>query len=99
MTFAERNGWIASGERIEEFSEREKEIIVRAYSRMPESEMFAVEKVRVNLPRRRHRSEPKEPVVYSACRGLIFDHMEAVKERRVFGITCASGAYYERQPN
>ena len=29
--FAERNGWVASGESIEEFSEYEKEIIVRAY--------------------------------------------------------------------
>ena len=99
MRFAERNGWVASGEPIEEFSEREKEMIVRAYSEMPESEMFAVEKVRVSVPKKEHRSGPREPVVCSACGELIFDHMEIVKEKRVLCRSCASGAYYESQPD
>jgi formylmethanofuran dehydrogenase subunit E len=99
MRFAERNGWVASGEPIEEFSEREKEMIVRAYSEMPESEMFAVEKVRVSVPKKEHHSGAKEPVVCSACGELIFDHIEIVKEKRVFCRSCASGAYYESQPD
>jgi len=99
MRFAERNGWIASGELIEEFSEREKEIIVRAYSEMPESEMFVVEKVRVNLPWKEHRSGLKEPVVCSACDELIFDRMEIVNDKGVFCKSCASGGYYERRPD
>ena len=99
MNFAERNGWIASGEPIEEFSQREKEIIIRAYSEMPESDMFAIEKVRVNVPKKEHRGGPKQPVVCSSCGELIFDQMEIVKEKRVFCRSCASGAYYENRPD
>jgi formylmethanofuran dehydrogenase subunit E len=99
MKFAERNGWIASGEPIEEFSQREKEIIIRAYSEMPESEMFAIEKVRVSVPKKEHRGGPKQPVVCSSCGELIFDQMEIVKEKRVFCRSCASGAYYENRPD
>jgi formylmethanofuran dehydrogenase subunit E len=99
MKFAERNGWIAPGEPIEEFSQREKEIIIRAYSEMPESDMFAIEKVRVCVPKKEHHGGPKQPVVCSSCGELIFDQMEIVKEKRVFCRSCASGAYYENRPN
>lgn len=66
---------------------------------MPESEMFAVEKVRVGVPKKEHRSGRKEPVVCSSCGELIFDHMEIVTEKRVLCRSCASGAYYESQPD
>jgi formylmethanofuran dehydrogenase subunit E len=97
MRFAERSGWIASGEIIEEFSEREKQMIVRAYSEMPEPEMFAIEKVRVSMPKNEQRSGPTEPVVCSSCGELIFDQMEIIRQKLVLCRSCASGAYYERQ--
>jgi formylmethanofuran dehydrogenase subunit E len=70
-------------------------MIVRAYSEMPESEMLAMEKVRVSLLKKEHRNGPMEPMVCSSCGELIFDQMEIINEKRVSCRWCASGAYYE----
>jgi formylmethanofuran dehydrogenase subunit E len=99
MRFAERSGWLARGEIIEEFSEPEKRMIIRAYSGMPESEMFVIEKVRVSVPKKEQRGAHKEPVACSSCGELIFDQMEIIKQKRILCRSCASGAYYRRQPN
>ncbi len=99
MRFAERNGRIAPGELVEEFSQREKEIIVRAYSEMPETDLMTIEKVRVSVPNEKPPRRPPHIVVCSSCGELIFDHKEIVSEDRVLCRSCAFGAYYERQPS
>ena len=95
MRFAEREGWIAPGEQIMEFSEREKDIIVRAYSEMPEAQLMTIEQVRVRLPKEEMPGRPTHIVACTACGELVFDHKETVKEGRVLCRSCAFGAYYE----
>jgi len=96
IRFAERNGWIAPGERIEEFSEREKEIIIRAYTEMPETDLIVVEKVKVKVPSEDLPSRPTHIVSCNLCGESIFDHKEILREGRVFCRSCALGAYYEK---
>lgn len=96
MRFSQRKGWIAPGEQIGEFSERERDLMVRAYSEMPESELMTIEKVKVNVPKEEIPGRPTYIVACTACGELIFDHKETVKEGRVLCRSCASGAYYQK---
>jgi formylmethanofuran dehydrogenase subunit E len=96
MKFAERNGWIVPGERIQEFSDHERELIVKAYTQMPEEDLILIEKVKVNVPKEELPSRPTHIVACSSCGELIFDYKETVKEERVLCRSCAYGAYYER---
>lgn len=96
MRFAERKGWIVRGEQIGEFSKRERDLIVRAYSEMPEAELVTIEKVRVDLPKEEIPGPPTHIVPCTECGELVFDHKETVKEGRVLCRSCASGAYYQR---
>lgn len=98
MRFAERSGWIAPGERFQEFSDREKEIITRAYTEMPEADLILIEKVRVNVPSEELPCRPTHIVSCHLCGESVFDHKEIVKEGRIFCKSCALGAYYERKP-
>jgi formylmethanofuran dehydrogenase subunit E len=96
MRFAERNGWTAPGEQIREFSEREKEILIKAYTQMPEANLILIEKVKVNVPMGELPGRPTHIVACSSCGELVYDHKEITKEGRILCKSCASGAYYER---
>jgi formylmethanofuran dehydrogenase subunit E len=96
MRYAERNGWIAPGERIQEFSDRERELILKAYTEMPEEDLILIERVRVNVPKEELPSRPTHIVACKLCGELIFDHKEIVKEESVLCRSCGFGAYYER---
>ena len=96
MRFAERNGWTAPGERIQEFSDREKEIIIKGYTEMPEADLILIEKVKVNVPKEELPGRPTHIVACNSCGESIYDYKEIVKEGRIFCKSCAYGAYYER---
>jgi len=96
IRFAEEKGWIIRGERIQEFSEREKEIIIRSYTEMPETDLILVEKVKVNVPKEEAPGRPTRIVACSSCGEIIYDHKEMIKEGRIFCKSCANGAYYQR---
>jgi len=96
MRYAERNGWIGPGERIQEFSDRERELIVKAYTQMPEEDLMLIERVKVNVPNEELPGRPTHIVACELCGELIFDHKEIVKEEGVLCRSCAFGAHYER---
>lgn len=96
MKYAGTKGWIMPGERLEEFSEREKMIIIKAYSEMPEADLISIEKVRVNLPEEEAPGPAMHVVTCDSCGELIFDHKEIARESRVLCGSCASGPYYEK---
>lgn len=96
MRFAGGNGWLAPGEMIEEFSQREKEINVRAHSEMPETELMMIEQVRVSKANEAHPRKPLHVVVCSSCNELVFDHKEVARDERILCTSCAFGAYYEK---
>lgn len=95
LRFAEKNGWIHPGEKIQEFSEREKELIIKGYTEMPEEDLVLIRKVRVNVASEELPGRPTHIVACASCGESIFDHKEIVKEDRVLCRSCASGAYYE----
>lgn len=95
MRFAEKNRWISPGEKIQEFSDREKEIIVKGYTEMPEEDLVMIKKVSVKLPTEELPSRPTHIVLCASCGELVFDHKEIVKEDRILCTSCAFGAYYE----
>lgn len=96
MKFAEKQGWLKPGERIEEFTDREKELIVRAYSEMPEGDLIDIAKVKVDIPKEDLPSRPTHITACESCGELIFDHRETIKEGRTLCRSCASGSYYEK---
>jgi formylmethanofuran dehydrogenase subunit E len=95
MRFAEKNGWILPGEQIQEFSDREKELIIKGYTEMPEEDLIQIRKVRVNVPSDELPGRPTHIVACASCGELIFDHKEIVKGERVLCRSCTSGAYYD----
>ncbi len=97
MRFAERNGWIVPGERLEEFSHREKEILIKGYTEMPEAELILIEEVKVNVPSEELPGPPTHIVSCKLCGESIFDHKEIVKRGHILCKSCALSAYYERR--
>jgi formylmethanofuran dehydrogenase subunit E len=97
MKFAEEEGWLNPGERIAAFTEREKELMVRAYSEMPEEDLIDITRVKVNVP---NEDLPGKPMQISACESCgeqIFDHREIIKLDQTLCKSCANGSYYEEQ--
>lgn len=95
VKFAQSKGWIAPDERIEEFSAREKEIIIRSYIEMPESDLIFIERVKVDVPEEELPSRPTHIVACDSCRELVYDHKETVKDGQILCKSCAYGAYYQ----
>jgi formylmethanofuran dehydrogenase subunit E len=95
MRYAEKNGWIRPGEQIKEFTDREKELIIKGYTEMPEEHLIQIKKVKVSIPADDLPGRPTHIVACALCGEEIFDHKEIVKEQRVLCRSCASGAYYE----
>jgi len=96
IRFAFEKGWALPGERIKEFSYREKELIIKGYTEMPEEELISIRKVKVKIPNEELPSRPTHIVTCASCGEEIFDHKEIVRDGRVLCRSCASGAYYER---
>lgn len=96
IRFAERNGWTAPGERIQEFTEREKQLIIKAYTEMPERDLILIERVKVNVSEDEIPGRPTHVVACSSCGELVYDRREIVKEGRIFCKPCAYGGYYQK---
>ena len=96
MKFAKKQGWLKPDERIEEFTDREKELIVRAYSGMPEMDLIDIARVKVDIPKEDLPGRPTHITACESCGELIFDHRETIKEGRTLCRSCASGSYYEK---
>jgi len=96
IRFAERSGWTTPGERLPEFSHREKEILIKGYMEMPEAELIFIERVKVSLPSEELPGAPTHIVFCKSCGESIFDHKEVVKGGGIFCTSCANGAYYDR---
>ncbi len=95
MRFAEKNGWMQPGEKIPEFSERERELIIKGYTEMPEVDLITVRKVSVKVPAEDLPGRPMHIVDCAICGEEIFDQKEISEKGRVLCRSCASGAYYE----
>ena len=96
MKFAERKRWTVQGDRIQEFPDREKEII-KGYTEMPEEDLILIEKVEVTAPKKQVHGRPTDIVVCDSLERM-YDHKETAKGGHIFCKPCAYGAYCQREP-
>jgi len=88
-----RDGIVAKGQPVEEFSSLEREITMNAFLRMPKDELLDCKEVEVTpksfLKRGKHTR-----VVCAKCGEVVRDGKGVAIDNRVICASCSNGAYY-----
>jgi formylmethanofuran dehydrogenase subunit E len=94
MKLAVSNGLIKEGQNVEEFSQLERKIMMNAFTKMTEDELFDVHQVRVSgkIPLLPSLSHPK--TTCSRCGEEIMDGKGVKTNGTVVCDSCHYGSYY-----
>ena len=93
LAYAKERGWTTK--ELDKISEEESaELMVRAYSEMPEDRIFTIQKVRVNLPPEEMERGYKHIAICSSCGEMVFRRREIVKDGKAYCRSCLQGSYY-----
>lgn len=74
--------------------ENKRERQLAAYKRMPESALFTIERVKVDVPASDFPGPTRFKAVCQACGVVVRDKREVLKNDRILCRACAYGSYY-----
>jgi formylmethanofuran dehydrogenase subunit E len=70
---------------------------LKALARIPDSELVALQEVRVNIPETDLPGSPKEKAVCASCGESVMDGREVKRGGKVLCRACANGKYYREK--
>ncbi len=94
LAYAKKMGWSTGKEENRSPEDEETALLLKAYSVMPEDQLFTVKKVKVNLPAEDLPGKTMHIVPCNQCGELVFKNREIIKDGKAYCRSCLQGAYY-----
>jgi formylmethanofuran dehydrogenase subunit E len=94
LAYAKGRGWSSGREGDMSSEDEETELLLKAYSAMPEDQLFTVKKVKVDLPPEDTPGKPMHIVTCNGCGELVFRNREIMRDGKPYCKSCVQGAYY-----